>query len=307
MNSIKENKFWLSKLLNNENTKAYTYLGLAIIFFLVFLLYPLIFSLILSFHEWSGFSQNPFEEFVGLSHYVKMFQDKIFYTSLKNTTMFAFVILIGQNVVGLSLALFLFYGKIRGSVLWRSIIFFPTLLSSVIVGLVWRRIFMGDGLLNIIWQNFHPESEGFLYLSNRITPIFVVMLVNIWQWSGYNMVLYYAGLQGVDNELVEAAKIDGATWLQTIKSVVIPQLSRTISLCIILNIIGSFKGFDLIYIITGGGPDHSSEVLASQIYYESFSMFGPNRMGYASAIAVVLTIIVVVFAIIRIRIDRRFE
>lgn len=303
----RKKEFWFSRFLNNDNTKAYTYLFLAIAFFMVFLLYPLIFSLILSFHEWSGFSQTPFKDFVGFSHYIEMFQDEVFYLSLKNTAMFAFVILIGQNVLGLGLALFLFYGKIRASILWRSIIFFPTLLSSVIVGLVWRRIFMGDGLLNIIWQSIYPASDGFLYLGNRITPIFVVMLVNIWQWSGYNMVLYYAGLQGVENDLVEAAKIDGATWFQTIRSVVIPQLSRTISLCIILNIIGSFKGFDLVYIITGGGPAHSSEVLASQIYYESFSMFGPNRMGYASAIAIVLTIIVVIFAIIRIRIDRKFE
>lgn len=304
MNSIRNKNF---SLFDNENTKAYTYLSLAIIFFGVFLLYPIIFSLILSFHEWSGFSKTPFKEFVGFSHYIEMFQDKIFYTSLKNTAMYAFLILIFQNVVGLFLALFLFYGKIRGSVIWRSIIFFPTLLSSVIVGLVWRRIFMGDGLLNIIWQNFHPMSEGFLYLGNRITPIFVVIFVNIWQWSGYNMVLYYAGLQGVENDLVEAAKIDGASWIQTIKNVVIPQLYKTISLCIILNIIGSFKVFDLVYVITGGGPARSSEVLATQIYYESFSMFGPNRMGYASALAVVLTIIVVIFAVLRIRVDRKFE
>lgn len=304
MNSIRNKNF---SLFDNENTKAYTYLSLAIIFFGVFLLYPIIFSLILSFHEWSGFSKTPFKEFVGFSHYIEMFQDKIFYTSLKNTAMYAFLILIFQNVVGLFLALFLFYGKIRGSVIWRSIIFFPTLLSSVIVGLVWRRIFMGDGLLNIIWQNFYPMSEGFLYLGNRITPIFVVIFVNIWQWSGYNMVLYYAGLQGVENDLVEAAKIDGASWIQTIKNVVIPQLYKTISLCIILNIIGSFKVFDLVYVITGGGPARSSEVLATQIYYESFSMFGPNRMGYASALAVVLTIIVVIFAVLRIRVDRKFE
>lgn len=304
MNSIRNKNF---SLFDNENTKAYTYLSLAIIFFGVFLLYPIIFSLILSFHEWSGFSKTPFKEFVGFSHYIEMFQDKIFYTSLKNTAMYAFLILVFQNVVGLFLALFLFYGKIRGSVIWRSIIFFPTLLSSVIVGLVWRRIFMGDGLLNIIWQNFYPMSEGFLYLGNRITPIFVVIFVNIWQWSGYNMVLYYAGLQGVENDLVEAAKIDGASWIQTIKNVVIPQLYKTISLCIILNIIGSFKVFDLVYVITGGGPARSSEVLATQIYYESFSMFGPNRMGYASALAVVLTIIVVIFAVLRIRVDRKFE
>ena len=132
-------------ILNNENFKSYSYLSIAIIFFGMFLLYPIIFSLVLSFCEWSGFSKNPFEEFVGFSNYIKIFQDKIFYSSLRNTVLYAFLILVFQNVVGLFLALFLFYGKIRGSVIWRSIIFFPTLLSSVIVGLVWRRIFMGDG------------------------------------------------------------------------------------------------------------------------------------------------------------------
>lgn len=293
--------------LRSEHAKAYAFLVPAIAFFGMFLLYPIAFSFVLSFHSWSGFSATPFEQFVGVANYAEMLKDRIFFVALKNTLIYAAAILIFQSLIGLFVALLLFYGKIKGSILWRSIVFFPTMLSSVIVGLVWRRIFMGDGLLNMILRAVNPAAEPILWLGNRITPIFVVIFVNIWQWSGYNMVLYYAGLQGVDPDMIEAARIDGATWIHTITRVVIPQLAKTISLCIILNIIGSFKVFDLVYVISGGGPAHASEVVASQIYYESFAMFGPNRMGYASALAVVLTVIVVILAIVRIRIDRKFE
>ncbi|MCL5071771.1 MAG: sugar ABC transporter permease [Actinobacteria bacterium] len=290
-----------------SNLKAYLFIGLALVFFIVFLVYPILFSLGLSFFEWKGYTPNPFEKFTGLSNYIKLIKDPTFLLVLKNTLYFVFGSLIFQNLFGFIIAVFLFYGKLRASILWRAIIFFPTLLSSVIIGLVWRRIFVTDGLLNTIINIFLPNLEPVQWLGNLVTPIFVITLVSIWQWTGYNMVIYYAGLQGINNEIIESAKVDGANFFQTIIKIVLPQLYKTISLAVILNIIGGFKVFDLVYVMTSGGPAHHSEVITSYMYYQSFAIFGTNKLGYASTLAVVLTVIVLIFATIRIFIDKKTD
>jgi raffinose/stachyose/melibiose transport system permease protein len=290
---------------NYRHLKGYLYITPALLFFIVFMVYPILFSVRLSFFEWKGYTMTPFLNFAGLKNYDRMIHDSTFWQSLKNTLNFVVAALVFQNILGFIFAIFLFYGNLRGTIVWRSVIFFPTLLSAVIVGLVWRRIFMADGLLNSIILLLRPEMEPFHWMGNAITPIWVVIFVNIWQWSGYNMVLYYAALQNIDSDLIESAKIDGASWGGTIRKIIIPLCAKTVSLAIILNIIGGFKVFDLVYVMTGGGPAHSSEVLTSYMFYQAFALFGTNRMGYASAIAVVLTLIVLVFAVIRLKIDQR--
>jgi ABC-type sugar transport system permease subunit len=286
---------------------ALLFMAPALVLFLVFLLYPILFSVALSFFDWTGFTTRPFQKFAGLSNYARMWVDPIFGIALKNTFIFTLLSLFFQNLVGLGIALLVFYGNVKGSLFCRSVVFFPTMLSSVVIGLVWRRIFMIDGLLNQILALLLPGRPPFVWLANPVTPIYIITLINVWQWLGYNMVIYYAGLQGVDNELIDSAEVDGANWFQKITRVVVPQLYKTISVAVILNIIGGFKVFDLVYVVTGGGPAHSSEVVTSHIYYQSFSVLGTNRMGYASALAVVLTAIVLVFAVVRIFVDWRTE
>lgn len=300
----RENRLRLDSKKSNL-INGYLFILLAIIFFGVFLAYPIIFSISLSFFDWTGFSQTPFKDFIGVDNYVKLINDPVFFLALRNSFIFVTLSLILQNLIGFSTALFLFYSKIRGGVVWRSIIFFPTLLSAVLVGLVWRKILLFDGLINMVIQSIFPNIQLIQWLGNKTTPIFVVTLVSVWQWSGYNMIIYYAGLQSVSKELVESAKIDGANWFQTIIKVVIPQLYKVISLIVVLNIIGGFKVFDIVYVMTGGGPAHASEVLPSYMFFQSFAIMGTNSMGYASTIAVALTFIVLIFSIIRIRIDRR--
>jgi len=294
-------------MIKNRYFEILIFLSLGIVFFLVFIIYPVMFSAGLSFFDWSGYSRNPFENFIGVDNIMRMVGDSVFWQSLKNTFVFVFGVIFLQNLLGLSIAIFLFYGKLKGGAIWRSIIFFPAILSPIIIGLVWKRIFFADGLLNTVIGFFAQNYEPILWLGNLTTPIFVVMFVTIWQFTGYNMMLYYAGLQGINKDLIESAKIDGANWLQAVTKIVIPQLYKVISLAVILNIIGGFKVFDLIYIMTSGGPAHSSEVLTSYIYYHSFSITGTNRMGYASLLAMVLMLIVLVFSIIRVRIERRID
>ena len=291
--------------LKRENLKGYLFIAPSLLFLIIFIAYPIIFSFILSFFEWEGYSNNPFEVFINVGNYIRLIGDQTFWLSLKNTIYFVMTSLIFQNIFGMAFAIYLFYGKLKGSVVWRAIIFFPTMLSAVIVGLVWRRIFMEDGLLNTVLGLFNHSLSNISWLSDPTRPIWVVTFVNIWQWTGYNMVLYYAGLQGINNELIESAKVDGANWFHVITKIVIPHLYKIMSLAIILNIIGGFKVFDIVYVMTKGGPAHRSEVLTSYMYNQSFALFGTNRLGYASTIAIILTIIILIFAIVRIKVDKK--
>jgi ABC-type sugar transport system permease subunit len=142
-------------------------------------------------------------------------------------------------------------------------------------------------------------------LGNIYTPIWIIAFINIWQWTGFGVVLYYAGLSSIDNELIEAAKIDGASFFQYIIKIVIPLLKPIIILDLLLVFISGFRVFDIVYVTTRGGPIHQSEVLTTLQYYYSFDSYGPNKMGIASVISVVLLIIVVIFSLARITVNRR--
>jgi ABC-type sugar transport system permease subunit len=195
----------------------------------------------------------------------------------------------------------IFFGKFKNSVLIRTIIFFPAVLAPVSVSLAWRRILQQDGLVNKI---LHID---FSWLSSTVLAIWVVIFVSIWQWTGYNMIIFYAGLQSIDRTLLEAADVDGASWWGKIFKIVIPVIMPTIILNIVLNLIGSFRVFDIVYVLTRGGPVHQSEVFTTIMYYYSFSANGPNKMGVGSAIAFVMFLIMIIFGFVRIRLMKKGE
>lgn len=292
-----------------EQNKIYPYLYITpvLIIFAIYIFYPIIFSIVISLFKWDGFRPLNEAEFIFFDNYVKLINDKVFLLSLKNTFMFVGGTLLFQNFFGLTLALTLVYAKIRFSKVWRAVIFFPAILSPVIISLIWKLILANDGLFNQILSIIGLESLQRVWLGNKITPIFCIIFVNVWQWSGYNMVIYYAGLQSIPEDLIEAAKIDGASWSRIIFKIILPLLGGVASIAMVLNIIGGFKVFDLVYILTRGGPVHFSEVLTTYIFFHAFDVSGSNLLGYASSIAIVLTIISFIFALIRIRMTRTFE
>lgn len=293
--------------IRNSKFSPYLYIIPAFIFCLTYLFYPIIYSFILSFFQWSGFTSISSAKFILFENYKELFKDKIFFLALKNTFLFVFVAIFFQNSLGVALAISLNYFKMKFGKAWRAIIFFPAILSPVIVGLVWRLIFANEGLVNQLLGNLGLNFLQNIWLANRLTPIWVITFVNIWQYTGFNMVIYYAGLQSIPEDLIEAAKIDGASWGHVIFKIIFPLLSATASIAIVLNIIGGFKVFDLVYVMTLGGPAHSSEVLASYMYFNSFLMTGPSEMGYAASLSIVLTIIVFIISLIRIRMTRDIE
>ena len=273
----------------------------ALLIFIFIVLSPVIMSLILSFYKFTGFDSNIFKEFAGFENFRILFKDKYFWISFRNTFYFVCASITVQIVIALILAVTIFFGRFKSSVLIRTIIFFPGVLAPVSISLAWRRILQQDGLINKILQ------IDFSWLSNPTLAIWIVIFVSIWQWTGYNLVIFYAGLQSVDRTLLEAADVDGASWWGKIVRIVIPILTPTIILNVILNLIGSFRVFDIVYVLTRGGPVHYSEVFTTIMYYYSFAANGPNKMGVGSSIAFIIFAIMIIFGFLRIRLMQRGE
>lgn len=283
------NKFYRNTLV------PYAFTSPAILVFLFVILSPVIISLILSFYKFTGFDANFFKEFVGFENFKILFNDKFFFISFRNTLYFVIASITIQIALALMISIFIFFGNFKNSVLLRTIIFFPCVLAPVAVSLAWRKMLEQDGVIN---QIFHLS---FPWLANVQTAIWVVVFVSIWQWTGYNMVIFYAGLQSVDKEILEASDVDGSSWWGKIFKIIIPTIWPTIVLNVILNLVGGFRVFDLVYVLTRGGPVHSSEVLTTIMYYYSFAANGPNKMGVGSAIAFIMFAIMIIFGVLRVR------
>lgn len=286
-------------LRESHRLRPYAYLIPSLMIFFVFVLSPIIFSLTLSYYDFTGYDANVFKEYVGWQNYRTLFADRYFWISLRNTVYFVGASISIQVVVALFLAIIIFIGRFRFSVLIRTIIFFPGVLAPVSVSLAWRRMLEQDGVINQIL------GINFSWLSSVQLAIWCVIFVSIWQWVGYNVVIFYAGLQSIDIEMLEAADVDGANWLTKITRIIIPSLVPTIILNVILNLIGSFRVFDVVYVLTRGGPVHNSEVLTTIMYYYTFAANGPNKMGVGSSVAVIMFAVVILFGFARILTMRR--
>jgi len=283
------------KDFKNNVIIPYSYITPALLFFGIIILMPVITSLILSFYDFTGFDSNIFRKFIGFENFKILFNDKYFLIALRNTFYFVAGSVVIQNAIALFLAIVIFFGNFKNSVIIRTIIFFPAVLAPVSISLAWRKILALDGVINQILNIEFP------WLSNIYIAIWLVVMVNIWQWAGYNLVIFYAGLQSIDIQVIEAADVDGANWSGKIFRIVIPSLIPTIILNVILTLIGAFRVFDIVYVLTRGGPVHNSEVLTTLMYWYTFASNGPNKMGVGSAVAFVMFLIMIIFAILRIR------
>lgn len=282
-----------------NNREPIYYIVPTLIYFAVFLFFPIVFTISLSLFDFTGYSQNIFSNFVGLENFKYVFNDSYFYIALKNTLYFVFGSVAIQLSVALFLAVVIFYGNFKYSTIIRTIIFFPAVLAPVTVSLVWKKLFEQDGLINQVL------NIKFSWLSNIQVAIFVLIFVSVWQWFGYNLVIFFAGLQSLDDEIIEAAEVDGASWVGKIIKIVIPSMVPYIVISVILNLIGSFRVFDIVYVMTRGGPIHYTEVLTTLLFFYAFNPQGLSNMGFASVIAIVLLIIMVIFGVVRIKLVNR--
>ncbi len=275
------------KFVNNTQMSALIFLLPALLGTLIFIVIPVICSFGLSFVQWDLL--NPIK-FVGFENYREIFHNGLFYKILGNTIVFALSTSFFGVIIPLILASIL-NTKIRGSEFFKGAYFLPFITPMVVVGVVWAWIFDPNiGLLN---QMLHLHLN-WLYDSKLAMPALIV--VSVWKLIGYNMIIFLSSLSAISQSLFEAAKIDGANSFQIFKNVTIPMLSPTIFFVVIITAISSFQVFDLIYLMTQGGPFDSTNVLVYAIYKNAFEYF---NVGKASAIAYVLFVIILLLTLIQ--------
>jgi len=276
---------------------AYVYLVPAAVLVLIFMVAPVVQSGYFSLLDWDGLAPS---KFVGLANYRNLLTDENFWNSLKITLIW--VALSGGLLPAgaLVLALLVEFGVRSGRLraIARTVLFIPMTISLVAVGLLFSLFYNPvQGVINNVLQDFGIFSALDL-LGDSHTTILAIFGVALWQWSGFGMVILCAALQGVPSELIDAARIDGATTSQIIRYVILPLLIPTYMVITTVNVIGGFKAFDLIYVMTAGGPANASETTSIFLYKEAFVL---HRFGYASAIAVVLFVVVCVSAFVLMR------
>jgi ABC-type sugar transport system permease subunit len=271
--------------------------------FAVFVMWPLFDSLRYSVTDWDGVSANP--KFVGLANFAKVFTDPEFFRAISNSAIWIIAALLLPTLLGLGLALLLNSG-VRGSNFFKSVFYLPICLSAVIVGQIWIWIYQPSwGLLNTLVETiFGIHRYRFAWLAEPSTALGSVILAWSWQQTGLAMVIFLAGLTAIPRDLLEAADIEGVKrWRQTLH-IVLPMLRPATVVVVALSVINSLKGFDILYVMTNGGPFHSSNTLAFMMYEESFKKY---RIGYGSAVAVVLFLIAISIVFVYFRQLRKLD
>ena len=262
-----------------------------LIYFLLVLL-PVIQAVHFSFYRWSGL--GPMQDFTGLDNYARILRDTVFRRALGNNLLIVGMSVVVQLPLAMGLAL-LIRRNLPGRAVFRVIFFLPYVLSEVITGVLWSFIYNPQyGLLNKV-LGVIPGFTPLGWLGDPKIVIFALFVVISWKYFGLHLILYMAGLQNVPTELEESAVIDGASGGQVIRHVTIPLLAPTIRLSLFLSVLGSLQIFDLVWVMTTGGPVNSSETMATYLYRYGFQRFS---IGYGSAVAVVLFLICFAFSFV---------
>jgi multiple sugar transport system permease protein len=262
----------------------------------LFLLYPLVLAAVLSFSRYTGFGAP---EWIGIANYAELLSDAVFWRALLNTTVFTTATLVGSLGLGLGLAVLL-NRALPGRAVFRTVVYAPMVVSGVASGLIGVLMFdentgvidkalIAAGLPAIPWQ------------SNGTAAMAAVILMTVWGRTGFNMVIYLAGLQGIGPELYEAAELEGANAWQRFRSITFPLLGPATFFLLIMNVIYSFQVFDLVFVLTGGGPGNATTMLTTYAYANAFTT---RAQGYAAAIGMVLLVLMLAFAAVQWRLNR---
>jgi raffinose/stachyose/melibiose transport system permease protein len=285
--------------VSKENSLWWMYIP-AIALVTIFIVYPFFNGVRISFTDWDGFSQT--SNFIGFDQYVRMFSDPTTWTVVRNTLLYGIGSTILQNALGLGYALLL-NSSIRMRTLTRTIIYLPVIISPLVMGYIFYLIFaFQNGALNDAFMlfGFNPVNA----LGNPSVNPYIIVLVNTYQFVGIAMIIYLAGLQGISKDYYEAANIDGASTWQQFKSITIPLLAPSITINVVLNIIGGLKLFDVIVALTGGGPGNASQSSSTFMYSLYFSR---QDAGYAATQGVLIAFIILILSLLALWYFKRKE
>lgn len=277
----------ISKFLNNENISAMIFIAPAFLGILVFIIIPVFCSFGLSFTDWDLLNEI---KFAGLTNYKEIFTDEVFLKIIINTFVFALSTTFFGVIIPLALA-YILQNKIKCAEFFKVAYFLPFITPMIVIGVVWQWIFDPNiGFLNSL-LNTHLK---WLYDSSLAMPALIA--VSVWKLIGYNMVIFLSGFSSIPTSVVEAAKIDGANGVKLFTKVIIPMLSPTVFFVTVITVISSMQVFDLIYLMTEGGPDNSTNVIVYAIYKNAFEFFD---VGKSCALAYVLFVIILVLTLLQ--------
>jgi ABC-type sugar transport system permease subunit len=271
------------------NLVPYLFVAVPLLMFLVWVIGPMFYSFYLSLTSWDGVSPP---RFIGLRNYARLLEDPIFFTSLANNLKWLLSFITVPVALGLGLGLVL-NRKLPGARLIKAAFYSPYILSLIVVGLIWGWMYHpAGGLINSTLMALGLKSLAKGWLSDARLATWCIIVAALWRQVGYVMILYLAGLQSVDPSLLDAGKVDGCNAWQQFWHIILPLLQPVTVVVVVISIIDSLRAFDLVFVMTRGGPYNSSSVMANFMYIEAFNNY---KMGYGAAIATVLFLISAVF------------
>lgn len=269
---------------------GYLFILPTLAFFLAFVAYPFFRAITISMTEWAGYDQP---RYVGLRNFINMAHDRIFWIALRNSLLFTVATTVLQTVIPLLVAVLLAQRWHWDQVV-RTALFLPVIISMVVASLLWRMIYDPNfGVLNSALKAIGLSSLAHPWLADTHTVMPAIIIVSLWKSLGFYMVIFYAGLQAIPLDLYEVASLDGANGWQKLLHVTAPMLWPVTTVVMVINIIGGIKVFDVIYVMTTGGPNHASEVLGTYLYVTAFGATGGGSpsSGYAAAVGVVILVL----------------
>lgn len=272
----------------------------ALAIYLLFMVYPFIGTFLYSLSAWDGFA--PHKTFVGLGNYIALLNDSDFWSALRNNMIWAVVGTAAPLAIGFPIAVLLWSGS-RGRLAFRAIYFLPVTLPIVVIGLLWGWIYNPlFGILNTFLVAIGLGDLARGWLGDPDTALIAVLIAAIWATFGFVVVMFLAGLQGIDTNLVDAAKVDGANAFQRARHVLLPGIAPVFTFVLTITLVGAFSVFDIVYVMTRGGPGTATETMAGYAYKMAFSR---NFAGYGAAISMVIAVISLVLAVLLLRFRER--
>ncbi|MFC7148022.1 carbohydrate ABC transporter permease [Cohnella cellulosilytica] len=269
--------------------------------YLIFYLYPMLSTFLYSFTDWTGYRKTI--QFVGLQNYIDLLKDDEVSIGIKNSVIYALAMTILQNLLALPLAVLL-NRRLKTRNLLRTVFFAPAVLSPMVVGYLWGYLMSATdhGFLNQMLAEFGMNKVN--WLGDPKLALYSIIFTQVWQWTGYAMVIYLANLQGISRELYESSGIDGANGWQKFWHITLPMLIPSITFNTIMSMIGGLKVFDVIFVMTNGGPGHSTETIVMTLISKGITQ---AQYGYGSAFAVVFSLLIMVIVFFQLRVLKRWE
>ena len=276
----------MKKIMGNKVSIAIFVLP-AFMIYLVFVLIPIGYNVYMSFFKTDLMSPG---QWCGLRNYVNLMKDKVFFTALKNNLLMVLGSLTAHLILALLLAAILFQTqRMKGKNIFQTIFFLPNVLCGVAVGLTWTFIYHGNfGIINQFLTALGHEELTRTWLNDKETAMICVIIVVMWQFVGYHMVIQLAGMKNISANYFEAARIDGANHWQQFRYITLPLLRPILKIDAVLIITGSLKYYDLVSVMTNGGPNHATELMSTYMFYEGFRLL---KYGYSAAIGVILLLL----------------